>query len=61
MLKDWCGLGPRIVVHPLGLPPGWTSSGLSTEDEQRAFKAPLWGLTHLDPETFERLETFELK
>ena len=61
LLKDWCVLGPRIVVHPLGLPPGWKESGLTIEEEQRAFKAKLWNLTHLDPTTFERLDTFELK
>ena len=32
--KNFCGLGDRIIIHPMGLPPGWTESGLTAEQEK---------------------------
>jgi hypothetical protein len=37
--RNYCGLGDRIVIHPKGLPPGWTESNLSKEGQERALAA----------------------
>jgi hypothetical protein len=37
--RNYCGLGDRIIIHPRGLPPGWTESNLSKEGQERALAA----------------------
>jgi hypothetical protein len=60
--KNYCGLGDRIIVHPRGLPPGWTESNLSMEGQERARAAAYrygWkrnNVLHLNPETLELIE-----
>ena len=74
-LYNWCELGKRIVVHPEGLPPGWTESGLTPEREAEVIaeverrsqnyahlghhRPPC--VEHLNPENLEPIETFPLR
>jgi hypothetical protein len=75
-LEDWCGLGARIIVHPRGLPPGWEESNLSEEQQQTALAAvhsspnqaklrsgnfPHTKVHHLNPETLEVIESFNVR
>lgn len=60
-LADWCGLGPRIIVHPNGLPPSWTESNLTDHEEAMAMQHGEWmKVVHLDPQYFQKIESFEL-
>jgi hypothetical protein len=60
-LDDWCGLGPRIIVHPKGLPPSWTETNITAEEEAMAMEQGRYSrVVHLDPVTFEVIATFEL-
>lgn len=68
LLTDFCGQGARIVVHPRGLPPSWKHSGLTADQEELArHKAYQLGpefrhhVVHLDPATFEHLESFKVR
>ena len=61
-LHNWCELGDRIIVHPRGLPPGWTESGLTPEREAEAVKHRIPGhVAHLNPENLELIESFRLR
>lgn len=65
----------RIIVHPRGLPPGWTESGLTPEREaeviaeveRRSQNYAHFGIRrppcveHLNPENLEPIETFLLR
>lgn len=53
--------GDRIIVHPRGLPPGWTESGLTPEREAEAVERNISGhVVHLNPENLEPIESFVL-
>lgn len=73
-LHNWSDLGDRIIVHPKGLPPGWTESGLTPEREAEVIaeierrsqnyahleirRPPC--VEHLNPENLEPIESFVL-
>lgn len=64
--KNFCGLSDRIIIHPMGLPPGWTESGLTAEQEHDAFVVSLCHaekrgqVLHFN-ENFELIEAFPLQ
>jgi hypothetical protein len=60
-IENWCNLGPRIIVHPHGLPPSWKENNLPPEIEDQARARGLSGrVVHLDPNTLEKIESFRL-
>ena len=68
LLQDYCGQGPRIVVHPRGLPPGWKVSGLTAEQEEQAHHGAYKlgpefrnHVLHFDPETLEHLDSLKVR
>lgn len=72
--RKFAGLEDRIIVHPCGLPPGWTESNLSQEGQDRALKASELiykqlttrfasgsrEVLHLNPDTLELIESFPI-
>ena len=73
LYKNYPGGGDRIIVHPKGLPPGWTDSGLSELDSARAVEVAHQELrklrefhlrrarvVHLRPGTLEFIEAFNV-
>ena len=62
LLDDWCGLGPRIVVHSCGLPRGWTTLNVAGEARAQACRFGESGqVVFLDPETFEVKQRIKVK
>jgi len=60
-IENWCNLGPRIIVHPYGLPPGWKENNLPRDIEEQARRhGDLSRVVHLNPDTLEKIESFRL-
>lgn len=52
----------RIIVHSKGLPPGWKETNLDRETEERALEKGRYGfVVHLDAETLEVVDRYEIK
>lgn len=52
----------RIIVHSKGLPPSWKETNLDRETEERALEKGRYGLVvHLDAETLEVVDRYEIK
>ena len=52
----------RIIVHSKGLPPSWKETNLDRETEERALAKGREGLVvHLDTETLEIVDRYEIK
>jgi hypothetical protein len=52
----------RIIVHSKGLPPGWKETNLDRETEERALEKGREGfVVHLDAETLEVVDRYEIK
>ena len=51
-----------IIVHSKGLPPSWKETNIDKETEERALVKGKHGMVvHLDAETLEVLESYEIK
>jgi hypothetical protein len=51
-----------IIVHSKGLPPSWKETNIDKETEERALEKGRYGMVvHLDAETLEVLESYEIK
>jgi hypothetical protein len=60
-IENWCNLGPRIIVHPHGLPPSWKENNLPPDIEDRArLHGELSRVVHLNMDTLEKIESFRL-
>lgn len=52
----------RIIVHSKGLPPSWKETNLDRETEERALAKGREGfVVHLDTETLEIVDRYEIK
>jgi hypothetical protein len=52
----------RIIVHSKGLPPSWKETNLDRETEERALEKGREGfVVHLDVETLEIVDRYEIK
>lgn len=60
-LENFCQQGPRIIVHPQGLPPSWKETNLTAEEEAMAMQHGVHGYAvHVDPKTFQKIEQFKI-